>query len=228
MYRPALRRLAYRAGLLILSILALLVTACGEPPEEPKPRPLPEDTQTLSPGEYRSEEFKPSFSFTIGEGWTNLPIEASDNLALTWGQMWLLRFFKAQEVYNPNERYGVVDAPKDLIGWLRRHPYVRASTPEPVTVGGIEGERMDVSVVDLPEDHVGACGQDCLDLFLLSDGSALGLLRGLERHLAVGGSLFQFPAINSASSAARELWGPVRHWNRFFSLIVYPGLLHKV
>jgi hypothetical protein len=50
--------------------------------------------------------------------------------------------------------------------------------PEPVTVGGIERERMDVSVVDLPEDHVGACGQDCLDLFLLSDGSALGLLRG--------------------------------------------------
>jgi hypothetical protein len=92
--------------------------------------------------------------------------------------MWLLRFFKPQEVYKPNERYGVVDAPKDLIGWLRRHPYVRASTPEPVTVGGIEGERMDVSVVDLPEDHVGACGQDCLDLFLLSDGSALGLLRG--------------------------------------------------
>jgi hypothetical protein len=179
MYRPALRRLAYRAGLLILSILALLVTACGEPPEEPKPRPLPEDTQTLSPGEYRSEEFEPSFSFTIGEGWTNLPIEASDNLALTWGQTWLLRFFKPQEVfYNPNERYGVVDAPKDLIGWLRRHPYVRASTPEPVTVGGIEGERMDVSVVDLPEDHVGACGQDCLGLFLLSDGSALGLLRG--------------------------------------------------
>ncbi len=178
MYRPALRRLAYRAGLLILSILALLVTACGEPPEEPKPRPLPEDTQTLSPGEYRSEEFEPSFSFTIGEGWTNLPIEASDNLALTWGQTWLLRFFKPEGVYNPNERYGVVDAPRDLIGWLRRHPYVRASMPEPVTVGGIEGERMDVSVVDLPEDHVGACGQDCLDLFLLSDGSALGLLRG--------------------------------------------------
>jgi hypothetical protein len=179
MYRLALWRLAYRVGLLMLSILPLAM-ACGEPPpEEPKPRPLPEDTQTLSPGTYRSEEFEPSFSFTIGEGWTNQPVETSDNLALTWGQTWLLRFFKAQEVYNPNERYGVVDAPKDLIGWLRRHPYVRASTPEPVTVGGVEGERMDVTVVgDLPEDHVGACGPDCLDLFLLSDGSALGLVKG--------------------------------------------------
>ena len=180
MYRPALSRVVFRVvGLSVLPILAL-ATACGAPPpEEPKPRPLPEDTQTLSPGTYRSEEFEPSFSFTIGEGWTNLPPETSDNLALTWGRTWLLRFFKPQVVYEPNERYGVVDAPKDLIGWLRRHPYVRASTPEPVTVGGVEGERINVTVVgDLPEDHVGACGPDCVDLFRLSDGSALGLARG--------------------------------------------------
>ena len=110
MYRPALSRLVFRVvGLLVLPILAL-PTACGAPPpEEPKPRPLPEDTQTLSPGTYRSEEFEPSFSFTIGEGWTNQPLETSDNLALTWGRTWLLRFFKPQVVYEPNERYGNAD-----------------------------------------------------------------------------------------------------------------------
>ena len=66
MYRPTLAGLALRVGTLVMSILALS-TACGAP-EEPKPRPLPEDQQTLSPGTYRSEEFEPSLSFTVNEG----------------------------------------------------------------------------------------------------------------------------------------------------------------
>jgi hypothetical protein len=178
MYHPTPTGLALRMGmLLVMSILLLLVPACGAP-EEAKPRSLPEDTRKLGPGTYRSEEFEPSFSFKVGEGWTNLPPEMPDDLALVWGQTWFLRLFKAQEVYKPTERYEVVDAPKDLVGWLRRHPYLRTSTPEPVEVGGIKGERLDVVVGDLPEDHVGACGPDCVDLFRLSDGSALGSLKG--------------------------------------------------
>ena len=69
---------------LMMSITLLLATACGAQ-EEAKPRPLPEDPQALSPGEYRSEEFKPSLSFTIGEGWTN-DLESSDALSMSRGQ----------------------------------------------------------------------------------------------------------------------------------------------
>ena len=177
MYRPTPTGFALRVGMLLVMSILLLVTACGAP-EEAKPRPLPEDTRKLGPGTYRSEEFEPSFSFKVGEGWTNLPPEMPDDLALAWGQTWFLRFFKAQEVYKPTERYEQVDAPKDLVGWLRRHPYLRTSPPEPLEVGGIKGERLDVVVSDLPEDHVGACGPDCVDLFRLSDGSALGSLKG--------------------------------------------------
>src|ERR687893_194143 len=177
MYHPTPTGLALRMGMLLVMSILLLVTACGGP-EEAKPRPLPEDTRKLGPGTYRSEEFEPSFSFKVGEGWTNLPPEMPDNLALAWGQIWFLRLFKAQEVNKPTELYEVVDAPKDLVGWLRRHPYLRTSTPEPVEVGGIEGVRLDGVVGDLPEDHVGACGPDCVDLFKLSDGSALGSLKG--------------------------------------------------
>ena len=185
MYRPTPTGFALRVViLLVMSILLLLVTACGAP-EEAKPRPLPEDTRKLSPGTYRSEEFEPSFSFKVGEGWTNLPSEMTDDLALAWGQSWFLRFVKAQEVYKPTEWYEVVDAPKDLVGWLRRHPYLRTSTPEPVEVGGIKGERLDVVVGDLPEDHVGACGPDCVDLFRLSDGSALGAGKGFKYRAIV-------------------------------------------
>ena len=180
MYRPTPTGFALRVGMLLLMSILLLVMACGGAPEEAKPRPLPEDTRKLGPGTYGSEEFEPSFSFKVGEGWTNLPPEMSDNLALARGQTGFLRFFKAQEVNKPTERYEVVDAPKDLVGWLRRHPYLRTSTPEPVEVGGIEGERLDVVVGDLPEDHVGACGPDCVDLFRLSDGSALGAGKGFK------------------------------------------------
>ena len=185
MYRPTPTGFALRVGMLLgMSILLLVTTACGAP-EEAKPRPLPEDTRKLGPGTYRSEEFEPSFSFKVGEGWTNLPPEMPDDLALAWGQTRFLGFFKAQGVYKPTERYEQVDAPKDLVGWLRRHPYLRTSRPEPVEVGGIKGERLDVVVGDLPEDHVGACGPDCVDLFRLSDGSALGAGKGFKYRAIV-------------------------------------------
>jgi hypothetical protein len=66
-----------------------------------------------------------------------------------------------------------------LVGWLRRHPLLRTSAPRTVTVGGIEGRRIDVTVVgDLPEGHrFTACGPDCVSLFRLNDGTALGVTK---------------------------------------------------
>jgi hypothetical protein len=166
---------------MMLAFCALAAVACGEP-EVAKPRPLPEDARELDPGTYRTEEFEPAFSFGVGEGWTNLPLEKPDNLALLRGQSVLLGFFKARKVYKPYESYGVVEAPDDLVGWLRRHPYLRTSAPRTVTVGGIEGRRIDVTVVgDLPESHsFTACGPDCVSLFRLNDGTAVGVAKGYK------------------------------------------------
>ena len=166
--------------LLLMSILLLLVTACGAP-EQPKPRPLPEDRQTLNPGTYRSEEFKPSFSFTVGEGWANEPVEASDELLITWGESAGLGFARLQNVYKPTTTGtpNLVDAPENLIRWNQRHPYLRTSKPEPVTIGGVEGVRFDEVVAeDLPKDHLGVCGSDCVDISRLSSGSLLFILKG--------------------------------------------------
>jgi hypothetical protein len=66
--------------MVLLMLIFLLVTACGAP-EEAKPLPLPEDPEMLRQGTYRSEEFQPSFSFTIEDGWTHVPLEGSDQLA---------------------------------------------------------------------------------------------------------------------------------------------------
>ena len=63
MYPLGMVKQALRLGLLA-TLVVLAVNACGGGQEQAdRPRPLPEDTQTLSPGEYRSEEFKPSLSF---------------------------------------------------------------------------------------------------------------------------------------------------------------------
>ena len=79
MHRPALVRFTFGMGVLMVVMLAL--TACGSgsvQEEEAKARPLPEYDTTLRPGEYRSEEFKPSLSFTVGKGWHNVTPQLPD------------------------------------------------------------------------------------------------------------------------------------------------------
>ncbi len=170
MYRPTPTGLALRVRLLLMLIF-LLVTACGAP-EKAKPLPLPEDPEMLRQGTYRSEEFQPSFSFTINDGWTHVPLEASDQLALAWGQRWRLGFANIQQVYEPAETSSpiVSDAPKDMVGWFQRNPYLRTDKPERVTVGGVKGVQFDVVVEDLPEDHFAMCGSDCVDIARLTGG----------------------------------------------------------
>lgn len=98
------RIVRHALGLALLVTLAVLaLTACGGGNEEAsKPRPLPEEEKALRPGEYRSEEFEPSFAFRVGIGWTNVPVEASDELHIrrtheTGGS----GFAAIHEVYEP-------------------------------------------------------------------------------------------------------------------------------
>jgi hypothetical protein len=153
----------------LLAFCALALGGCGAPDEEAKPRPLPEERRELRPGEYRSDEFEPPFSFRVGEGWTNEAPEMSDALFLTRGHERWLGFASVQEVfiYNPTKTSSpnVVEAPEDMVGWFMRHPHLRTSEPEWVKVGGSKGVRFDAVVGDLPEDYFGECGSGCVDLF---------------------------------------------------------------
>ena len=169
-----MHRLGMQHFLLVVAVLAscaLATVACGSPDEEAKPRPLPKNPQALSPGKYRSEEFEPSVSFGVGEGWSH-ELEASDDLHLSRGGMGGLFFQRIEEVYEPTKTGApkVVDAPDDFIGWLRQHPYLRTTELEQVEVGGIEGKQIDVEAADLPEDYYGVCGADCVDIWRSSSG----------------------------------------------------------
>src|SRR5215207_3613376 len=124
---------ALRLGLLV-TVLVLALSACGGDEKKAKARPLPEDPKALRPGTYRSEEFNPSLSFRVGKGWSSSSLESSDDLEITLGQTARLGFFNVQDVYKPTTTGSaiVVDAPKDMVGWLQQHPYLQTSKPEPV------------------------------------------------------------------------------------------------
>jgi hypothetical protein len=158
---------------LLATLVVLVVSACGGNQQVSKPQPLPEEREELRTGVYRTEEFEPSFTFRVGEGWSSLPPEDSHTLVIARGETaTLLVFLNVQEVYKPT-RTGtpnLVEAPKNMVGWFQQHPYLHTDKPEPVTVGGVKGEQFDVVVEDMPEDYSGVGGADCVDLFRLSTG----------------------------------------------------------
>jgi hypothetical protein len=171
-------------GLLVV-LVVLALSACGGDEKKAKARPLPEDPKALRPGTYRSEEFKPSLSFHVGKGWSSSPLEASDILEITRGQTTGMNFSNAQEVYKPTKTgsANVVDAPKNIDGWLQQHPYLQTSKPEPVTVGGVKGLQFDVVVGDRPQNYIPICtsivgNPNCVDLFRLSTGGPILLVEG--------------------------------------------------
>src|SRR5215212_5684440 len=183
---------ALRLGL-VATIVVLALSACGgEKHQESGPQPLPEDQKVLRPGEYHSEEFEPSFSFRVGKGWSSSPPEASDDLGITRGQTTGLGFVNLQEVYKPTTTGSaiLVDAPKNIAGWLQQHPYLQTSRPEPVRVGGVKGLQFDVVLGDLPQTYSGTCttivgNPNCVDLARLSTGEPIFLAEGEKVRVIV-------------------------------------------
>src|SRR3712207_4675745 len=140
-----------RLGLLMtLVVLALGTCEADEWQLVSKPRPLPEDPTLLYPDVYRSEEFEPSLSFRVVEGWSNAPLETSDSLQIARGERERLAFTNVQAIFKPGTTLEVVETPKDMVGWFQHHPYLQTSKPEPVTVGGVKGEQFDVVVKNVP------------------------------------------------------------------------------
>ena len=139
---PRSRTVSRALGLGLLAMLVVLVlSACGRVEKEAEVPHLPDEAKALQPGEYRTEEFEPSFSFRIGKGWKNDPPEAFDVLLLSG-----LGAVNVQRVYEPSKSGTpiVVNTPKDLVGWLEHHPYLKTSDLDPISVGGVESLQVDV------------------------------------------------------------------------------------
>jgi hypothetical protein len=180
-----------RAALLVVGMLlaTLLVLAerlwWSSAQEEAKARSLPlyPTENALSPGEYHSVKFKPPLSFEVGKGWSNTANQLSEYIELgQQGEIGFLTFANVKEVHKPAGTYEVVDAPKDLVGWLQQHPYLKTSKPQPVTLGGVKGEQLEVLVKDLPQDYYGLCGPDCVDIAPLSNDQAAAYFREVSKR----------------------------------------------
>src|SRR5215211_5456586 len=140
MNRTALMRFAFGVAVLTVVILALTACGSGSAQEEATARPLPLYEEALSPGEYHSVKFKPPLSFKVGKDWINAEEQLSEyiNLGYEGGiETHYLAFANVKEVSKPGT-LEAVDAPKDLVGWLQHHPYLKTSKPQPVTVGGVK------------------------------------------------------------------------------------------
>src|SRR5829696_4025999 len=185
-----------RAALLVVGLLATLlvsaVSACGGAggQEQAKGRPLPQDPQAaLSPGEYHSVEFKPPLSFKVGKGWENATEQLSEfiNLGYEGGTgVNYLSFANVKEVFKPGT-LEAVDAPKDLVGWLQHHPYLKTSKPQPVTVGGVKGEQLDV-LVEVPKDYSvdPECDPgECLNIAPLSNDQESAIFMAVNKRKVI-------------------------------------------
>src|SRR5215216_1553561 len=191
MNRTALMRFAFGVALLMVVILALTACGSGSAKEETKARSLPlyPTEKPLSPGEYHSVKFKPALSFKVGKGWSNTANQLSEYIQLGYEGgtgVNYLAFANVKEVFKPGT-LEVVDAPKDLVGWLQHHPYLKTSKPQPVTVGGVKGEQLDVLVEDLPKDYsVDPECSDCVDIAPLSNDQEAAIFQEVnERRVFV-------------------------------------------
>ena len=178
-------------AVLVVVGLALALGACGAggSKEEAKARSLPlyPTEKALRPGEYHSVKFKPPLSFKLGKGWSNTTNQLSAYIELgQQGETGFLTFANVKEVHKPAGTYEVVDAPKDLVGWLEHHPYLKTSKPQPVTLGGVKGEQLEVLVKDLPQDYNPLCGPDCVDIAPVSNDQEAAIFREVyERKVFV-------------------------------------------
>ena len=153
-------RQTLRLGLLV-TLIGLALSGCGG-----GAKPLSEHSGSLSPGRYVTDVFEPALSFEVGKGW-----ELSDGLQQK-------PFFEISREYQGGDYFGtisfnnppsrvsdprnpnkLVPAPEEWVSWFQEHPYLETSTPQPASVGGVEGRRLDIRVSSLPEDYY---SEDCL------------------------------------------------------------------
>jgi hypothetical protein len=192
--RQALRRrMPVTVGVVLLALLlALAVVGCGggggqpqqeeeaaeqrernpqpqQQQEEAKPRAVPEYGD-LRPGMYVTDEFKPAFSFeVVGKGWVVGGAEERGVLDMRQGAEGpVLSFVNEQEVFDPSKLRDMdsVPAPKNLVTWLQRHPYLETEQPQPATIGGVKGVQLDAVVAD--DVPTSECGDNCLGLFMVT------------------------------------------------------------
>ena len=169
---------------LVFAFVVLALSACGgggrgdeggggaeaEQHQQAKPRKFPLYGE-LHEGTYFTVKFQPAFSFrVVDRNWVVSGSEERTLVEIRQGVAGksLLGFLSADQVFNPSKvrELDSMPAPEDLVAWLQKHPYLQTDDPQPATVGGVKGVRLDAVVASVPPTE---CGGNCLGLFTPSD-----------------------------------------------------------
>jgi hypothetical protein len=146
--------LARRSWLAFVGLVAsALVAGCGggasPTPGPPTPRPA------LLAGSYGTSVFAPSIGFTLPDGWI-IAADSADYVALQPATSVITGVFvfrsplaASQEMDCPiAAASGVGATSADLVDWIRARPGLVVADPSPVTIGGLEGLRIDVRILE--------------------------------------------------------------------------------
>jgi class 3 adenylate cyclase/tRNA A-37 threonylcarbamoyl transferase component Bud32 len=169
-------------ALLVVSVGVVGVVALNRLSQSAANAPVrtlpPSEGSSLKPGEYRSDEFQPSFSFAVDKGWITGGTELIDALGMVLASARgpinnppMLGFYAPRAVADRSDPTGntVVPAPDSVDGWvewLQKHPNLETEKPVPVTVGGASGVRVDAVVASVPKGHPAW-------FWVLSDGATI-------------------------------------------------------
>jgi hypothetical protein len=163
----------------------LAISACSGAANEPADlRTLPDDpplgqTKHLPAGKYVTAQFDPALTLKVGKGWKLLE-EQQHYFGLSWentrgGDSTIYFINPPRKVYDQRtpEELSPVPAPEDWVAWFRSHPYLAVDEPQQVSVGGVSGKRLDMSVDLLPEGYysVWCGGTRDVALWPLRDGA---------------------------------------------------------
>jgi len=117
------------------------------PTSSPSPAPTGPsaiERGSLAAGRYTTTAFDPTFTFTVGDGWTALFPDDSDEMALEGPDRAFFAVTRPGKVVDP-ESGTAVATPDDLTTWLATHPSLTPSSPEPVLVSGIASQSIEVT-----------------------------------------------------------------------------------
>jgi hypothetical protein len=147
--------------------------------------PLPPAGEPVAPGTYLGPIVRPPFTFRIRQqGWLLQAVTPRLFILLRERLTQGVTFTnpaRLSGVINPRSvvdsrrppGVAVVRMPRDLFGWLRRHPRLRAGRPATVRIGNVRATRLDVTV--RRGYPVSGCPTRCVGIFPASTPSQPGL-----------------------------------------------------
>ena len=124
----------------------------------------------LAPGDYSTTWFDAPMSFKLSEGWELASGETDTQVELIQpGTNLGILFTAPKRVYDPHNISSakISPVPENTFAWLHNHPYLHASEPDEVVIGGVTGKQFDVQIPTLPDDYpLELCEGPCLPLIV--------------------------------------------------------------